>query len=137
MNTGVLDYQPELLFRAFPHALGAPLLADLGTGEAARREVTPTPDPRTEQPGPARLRMVQDAVVHVLAALLGTQPAAVAAHAKFTDLGLDSLLAVAFTRKLQADLHVTLTPAEVWAHPSPAELAGHLDASLGAPVGNG
>lgn len=81
--------------------------------------------------------MVQDVVVHILAALLGTQPAAVAAHAKFTDLGLDSLLAVAFTRKLRLDLDVAVTPAEVWAHPSPAELAGHVDSLLGTPAGNG
>ncbi|MFD0200220.1 MULTISPECIES: acyl carrier protein [Saccharothrix] len=81
--------------------------------------------------------MVQDAVVRTLAALLGAQPSAVAAHAKFTDLGLDSLLAVAFTRRLHTDLDIALTPADVWAHPSPAELAGYIDASLVTPVGNG
>ncbi|WP_230569099.1 acyl carrier protein [Saccharothrix luteola] len=69
--------------------------------------------------------------MHALAALLGTQPSAVTAHAKFTDLGLDSLLAVALTRRLHVDLDISLTPAEVWAHPSPAELAGHIDSSLG------
>ncbi|KOX24005.1 hypothetical protein ADK67_19355 [Saccharothrix sp. NRRL B-16348] len=137
VNTGVFDYQPEVLFRAFPHALDSPLLADLRTGEAARRDPTSALDLRNEQPGPARERMVRDAVVHTLAALLGTQPSAVAAHAKFTDLGLDSLLAVAFTRRLHVDLDVALTPAEVWAHPSPAELADHIDSSLGSPVGNG
>jgi len=81
--------------------------------------------------------MVQDAVVHVLATLLGAQPSAVAAHAKFTDLGLDSLLAVAFTRRLHVDLDIAVTPAEVGAHPSPVELAGHIDFSLGAPVSTG
>jgi NAD(P)-dependent dehydrogenase (short-subunit alcohol dehydrogenase family)/acyl carrier protein len=137
VNTGVFDYQPELLFRAFPHALDNPLLADLRTGEAVHRETTSTLNLRDEQPGPARAGMVQGAVVRTLAALLGTQPTAVAAHAKFTDLGLDSLLAVAFTRRLHVDLDIALTPAEVWAHPSPAELAEHIDSSLGTPVGNG
>jgi acyl transferase domain-containing protein len=132
-NTGVLDYQPELLFRAFPHALENPLLSELGTAATAHGNGAVGPlDLRDEQPGPARTRMVQDAVVHTLAALLGTQPTAVTAHAKFTDLGLDSLLAVAFTRRLHLDLDITLTPADVWAHPSPTELAGHIDASLGA-----
>ncbi|ANZ40383.1 hypothetical protein BBK82_34530 [Lentzea guizhouensis] len=81
--------------------------------------------------------MVQEALVHVLAALLGMQPGAVAAHANFTDLELDSLLAVAFTRKLRTDLDVAVAPAEVWAHPSPAELAGHVDSVLGTLVGSG
>jgi acyl transferase domain-containing protein/acyl carrier protein len=130
VNTGVFDYQPELLYRAFPHALDNPLLAELGTGEATRRDDTPL-DLRGRQPGPARARMVEQAVVDALATLLGTRPSAVAAHAKFTDLGLDSLLAVAFTRRLHVDLDVVLTPAEVWAYPSPAELAGHIDSSLG------
>ena len=80
--------------------------------------------------GPARAELAQDAVVHVLAALLGTQPSAVAAHAKFTDLGLDSLLAVAFTRRVKADLDITVTPAEVWAHPSPTALATHIESTL-------
>lgn len=134
VNTGVFDYQPDLLYRAFPHALDSPLLADLHVGGDRTPDATSTLDLRGEQPGPARARMVEEAVVHVLATLLGTQPSAVAAHAKFTDLGLDSLLAVAFTRRLQVDLDVAVTPAEVWAHPSPAELAGYIDASLGAPV---
>src|SRR3954465_6352768 len=30
VTTGVFDYQPDLLFRAFPHARSAPLLAELG-----------------------------------------------------------------------------------------------------------
>ncbi|MFJ6671221.1 SDR family NAD(P)-dependent oxidoreductase [Actinosynnema sp. NPDC091369] len=137
VNTGVLDYQPDVLFRAFPHALDNPLLADLRVGAATRGDAPSTFDLRAEPPGPARAELAQDAVVHVLAALLGTQPSAVAAHAKFTDLGLDSLLAVAFTRRLHVDLDVALTTAEVWAHPSPAELAAHIDSSLGAPVGNG
>nr|WP_274534299.1 SDR family NAD(P)-dependent oxidoreductase [Saccharothrix sp. CB00851] len=137
VNTGVLDYQPELLYRAFPHALDNPLPADLRTGDADRRDATSALDLRLEPPGPARAGMVQDAVVRTLAALLGAQPSAVAAHAKFTDLGLDSLLAVAFTRRLHTDLDIALTPADVWAHPSPAELAGYIDASLVTPVGNG
>ncbi|MFC4856822.1 type I polyketide synthase [Actinophytocola glycyrrhizae] len=132
-NTGVLDYQPELLFRAFPHALENPFLSELGTTRAAHRDTAAAADLRNEQPGPARARMVQDTVVHTLATLLGTQPTAVAAHAKFTDLGLDSLLAVAFTRRLHLDLDITLTPADLWAHPSPTELASHIDSSLSTP----
>ncbi|SFJ44721.1 mycocerosic acid synthase/phthiocerol/phenolphthiocerol synthesis type-I polyketide synthase C [Amycolatopsis sacchari] len=131
VHTGVFDYQPEALFRAFPHAADSPLLAELGT--AAPVEAAPAARLHAEEPGPARTQLVQQAVVQVLAALLGTQPDGVPAHAKFTDLGLDSLLAVALTRKLQADLEVALTPADVWAHPSPAELATHLDSRLGQP----
>ncbi|NUT93188.1 MAG: type I polyketide synthase [Saccharothrix sp.] len=131
VNTGVFDYQPDQLFRAFPHARTNPLLSDLDDGPALSAEDGPASRVRAEQPGPARTHLVCEAVVHALAALLGTQPSAVPAHAKFTDVGLDSLLAVALTRRLSADLDVPLTPAEVWAHPSPAELAAHLDSVLG------
>jgi acyl transferase domain-containing protein/NADPH:quinone reductase-like Zn-dependent oxidoreductase/acyl carrier protein len=130
VNTGVFDYQPDALFRAFPHATESPLLAELNSGTAAPGAVGPAFHLHAEEPGPARTQMVQDAVVHTLAAMLGTQSAAVPAHAKFTDLGLDSLLAVALTRRVKADLDVTLTTAEVWAHPSPAELATHIDSTL-------
>jgi NAD(P)-dependent dehydrogenase (short-subunit alcohol dehydrogenase family)/acyl carrier protein len=130
VNTGVFDYQPDALFRAFPHATESPLLAELSSGAAAPGSVAPAFRLHAEEPGPARAHMAQDAVVHTLAALLGTQSSAVPAHAKFTDLGLDSLLAVALTRRMKTDLDVTLTPAEVWAHPSPAELAAHIDSTL-------
>ena len=130
VNTGVFDYQPDALFRAFPHATENPLLAELSSGTSAPGAAAPAFRPHAEEPGPARTQMVQDAVVHTLATLLGTQSSAVPAHAKFTDLGLDSLLAVALTRRVKADLDVTLTPAEVWAHPSPAELATHIDSTL-------
>jgi acyl transferase domain-containing protein/NADPH:quinone reductase-like Zn-dependent oxidoreductase/NAD(P)-dependent dehydrogenase (short-subunit alcohol dehydrogenase family) len=130
VNTGVFDYQPDLLFRAFPHARSAPLLAELDSGPAAAGDTSPASRVRAEKPGPGRVQLLGEAVVHTLAALLGTQPSAVPAHAKFTEVGLDSLLAVALTRRLQVDLEVALTPAEVWAHPSPGELAAHLDSVL-------
>jgi acyl carrier protein len=130
VNTGVFDYQPDTLFRAFPHATESPLLAELNSGTVAPGAAAPAFRLHAEKPGPARTQIVQDAVVHTVAALLGTQSSAVPAHAKFTDLGLDSLLAVALTRRVKTDLDVTLTPAEVWAHPSPAELATHIDSTL-------
>jgi acyl transferase domain-containing protein/NADPH:quinone reductase-like Zn-dependent oxidoreductase/acyl carrier protein len=130
VNTGMFDYQPDAIFRAFPHAAQSPLLAELDSGTTAPGDATPAFRLHAEEPGPARTHLVQEAVVHTLATLLGTQPSAVPAHAKFTDLGLDSLLAVAFTRRMKADLDITLTPAEVWAHPSPAALATHIDSTL-------
>ncbi|XVV07399.1 SDR family NAD(P)-dependent oxidoreductase [Actinosynnema sp. CA-248983] len=131
VNTGVFDYQPDRLFRAFPHARHNPLLADLEDGPAAVLEGdAPAARVRAEEPGPARVQAVCEAVVHALATLLGAQPSAVPAHAKFTDVGLDSLLAVALTRRLQTDLDIALTPAEVWAHPSAAELAAHIESVL-------
>jgi acyl carrier protein len=130
VNTGVFDYQPDVIFRAFPHVRGNPLLAELDSGAAVPSGAAPVFRARAEAPGPARALLVQEAVVHTLAILLGAQASAVPAHAKFTDIGLDSLLAVALTRKLQSDLDIAVTPAEVWAHPSPAELAAHIDSAL-------
>jgi acyl transferase domain-containing protein/NADPH:quinone reductase-like Zn-dependent oxidoreductase/acyl carrier protein len=132
VNTGVFDYQPDVLFHAFPHAADSLLLAELDSGAAALNADASAFKVHAEKPGPARTQMVQEAVVRTLATLLGTQPAVVPAHAKFTDLGLDSLLAVALTRRLRTDLDIVLTSAEVWAHPSPAELAAHIDSVIAA-----
>jgi acyl transferase domain-containing protein/NADPH:quinone reductase-like Zn-dependent oxidoreductase/acyl carrier protein len=132
VHTGVFDYQPDTLFHAFPHAADSLLLAELDSGAATLDDDAPAVKVHAEKPGPARTQLVQEAVVRALAALLGTQPAVVPAHAKFTDLGLDSLLAVALTRRLQTDLDIMLTSAEVWAHPSPAELAAHIDSAIPA-----
>ncbi|MFL6146611.1 MAG: beta-ketoacyl reductase [Pseudonocardiaceae bacterium] len=130
VNTGVFDYQPDVIFRAFPHVRRNPLLAELDSGAAVPDGAAPVSQVRAEAPGPARALLVQEAVVHTLATLLGARPSAVPAHAKFTDIGLDSLLAVALTRKLQSNLDIAVTPAEVWAHPSPAELSAHIESAL-------
>jgi acyl transferase domain-containing protein/acyl carrier protein len=131
-NTGMFDYQPDMIFRAFPHAREAPLLAELDTRPAVHRDVALGSRLRAEKPGPGRVQLVCEAVVNTLATLLGTQPTVVPTHAKFTDIGLDSLLAVALTRRLQVDLDIALTPAEVWAHPSSADLAAYIDPMLHA-----
>jgi acyl transferase domain-containing protein/NADPH:quinone reductase-like Zn-dependent oxidoreductase/acyl carrier protein len=129
VHTGVLDYQPDVIFRSFPHAAQSPLLSHLDH-ESGVPGAAPAISLHAEKPGPARTQLAQEALVHILATMLGTQPSAVPAHAKFTDLGLDSLLAVALTRRVKADLDIVLTPAEVWGNPSPAELAAHLDSTL-------
>ncbi|MEU4577809.1 type I polyketide synthase [Nonomuraea sp. NPDC023979] len=130
VNTGMFAYQPELMFRLFPAAGQAPLLAELGAGQEAAEPGVDAESVLAHPPGPARTQLVQDVVVRVLAALLGTQAPAVPAHAMFTDLGLDSLLAVALAHRLAKALGITLTPAAVWAHPSAARLAAHLDGLL-------
>ncbi|NRQ38189.1 KR domain-containing protein, partial [Nonomuraea sp. NN258] len=127
VNTGMFTYQPEIMFRLFPAAGEAPLLAELGARAAEADSPAAAGAVRALPPGPARTQLIQDAVVATLAALLGAEPAAVPAQAMFTDIGLDSLLAVALVHRLHKVLDVTLTPAAIWAHPTPARLAAHLD----------
>ncbi|RJL35486.1 type I polyketide synthase [Bailinhaonella thermotolerans] len=130
VNTGVFTYQPEVMFRLFPAAGRAPLLAELGGGAAGPEVPADASAVRAHPPGPARTQLVQDVVVRTLAALLGADPATVPANAMFTDIGLDSLLAVALVHRLHQALDVTLAPAAVWAHPTAARLAAHLDDAL-------
>ncbi|GAA3611004.1 type I polyketide synthase [Nonomuraea rosea] len=130
VHTGMFTYQPEALFRLFPAAAQAPLLTELDTGSVAAEPRADAGALRAHPPGPARTQLIQDVVVRALAALLGAEAAAVPAQAMFTDVGLDSLLAVALVHRLRDAVDVTLTPTAVWTHPTSARLAAHIDEVL-------
>jgi aryl carrier-like protein len=83
-----------------------------------------------QPPGPARTRLIQEIVLRGLAALLGADHTSIPAHAHLTEIGLDSLRAVALTQRLNTTLSTTLTSATIWANPTAARLATHIDKAI-------
>ncbi|MFD0274579.1 SDR family NAD(P)-dependent oxidoreductase [Kitasatospora sp. NPDC127111] len=80
-----------------------------------------------EERGAALLELVRTEV----AAVLGTEPAAVLPGRPFNDLGLDSLAAVELRNRLTAATGLRLAPTVTFDRPDPVRLAGHLGELLG------
>ncbi|WP_430383563.1 SDR family NAD(P)-dependent oxidoreductase [Streptomyces sp. P10-4] len=78
-----------------------------------------------------RERTVLDLVQAQLTEVLELDPAEpVDAERGFFELGLDSVLAIELSRRLGGRTGTALTPAAVFAHPTPAALTGYLLAHL-------
>ncbi|MEV5108020.1 amino acid adenylation domain-containing protein [Streptomyces massasporeus] len=80
-------------------------------------------------PEPRRIRALTDLVRREAAVALGAS-AEIDPEAVFTDLGLDSLMAVELRRRLAAETGLPLPATAVFDHPTPAGLAAYLDACV-------
>ncbi|MDB4970230.1 MAG: hypothetical protein JWN44_5919, partial [Myxococcales bacterium] len=77
-------------------------------------------------PEAERAPALLDAVVSDAAGVLGVEPRAFDRERTFTDLGLDSLMAVELRNRLQAALAVPLAVGLFWKYPTAAALAEQL-----------
>jgi acyl transferase domain-containing protein/acyl carrier protein/enoyl-CoA hydratase/carnithine racemase/NAD(P)-dependent dehydrogenase (short-subunit alcohol dehydrogenase family) len=78
---------------------------------------------------------IRDVVISSLAEDLMIAPADIRDGASFLELGLDSILAVTWIRRLNGLLGVELSATAVYAHPTVGALVAHLKASsLGMPI---
>ncbi|MHC3456019.1 amino acid adenylation domain-containing protein [Streptomyces prasinus] len=80
-------------------------------------------------PEPRRLHALTDLVRREAALALGTS-AEIHPEAVFTDLGLDSLMAVELRRGLAAETGLPLPATAIFDHPTPAGLAAYLDEAV-------
>ncbi|MFE9306043.1 SDR family NAD(P)-dependent oxidoreductase, partial [Streptomyces sp. NPDC006856] len=84
----------------------------------------------------ARRQAVLDLVIRHAAAVLGHSGAGpVRPERSFSEVGFDSMLAVRFRNTLCEATGVAVPPTAVFDHPTPDELAAHLDAELSAAPG--
>jgi 8-amino-7-oxononanoate synthase len=78
-----------------------------------------------------RLERLQQFIREQLAKVLGfSAPELIDLHDNFADLGMDSLMAVEFTHRLQAGLGYSISQALLFDHPSVAALADHVASTL-------
>ncbi|MBN1219684.1 MAG: SDR family NAD(P)-dependent oxidoreductase [Anaerolineae bacterium] len=61
-------------------------------------------------------------------------PAQVDPHMPLSNLGVDSLMALELRRRLERDLHLTLSATLIWNYPSIADLIPYLVGQMGIPV---
>ncbi|MFC5241980.1 type I polyketide synthase [Streptomyces atrovirens] len=106
-----------------------PLLRELRsrTGHAAGPARSAAPGPSWRQlPAGRRYEVLLEEVRRSAARVLGGEPAGVAAHHALSELGLDSLRAVAFRTDLERRLAVPLPPTLLWNRPAAADIATYL-----------
>jgi len=107
------------------------LVADLGGQVKPEPEPTPTPGPATVTASPPTGLRRQ--VVDSLAQDLMIAADDIRDGAGFLELGLDSILAVTWIRRLNGLLGTTLPATAIYAHPTVGALVDHLSTLLPAP----
>lgn len=100
-------------------------------GDVGRADAAPTPEPA---PAAAAGMAIVEIVRQTLATELQLDEQDIDAHASFVDLGLDSVTAVTWARKLHERLAVDLSPTQLYQYPNVAALCAHL-ADAGASAG--
>lgn len=78
-------------------------------------------------------QLIVNQLQRILAEVLCLEIAKIDIHKAFSDLGLDSILSLEFTRKLKAELGVEVKPARLFDYSTVSKLANYLD-SLGVKI---
>jgi acyl transferase domain-containing protein/acyl carrier protein/thioesterase domain-containing protein/NAD(P)-dependent dehydrogenase (short-subunit alcohol dehydrogenase family)/SAM-dependent methyltransferase len=117
-----------------PVAPAAPVAAVAPQPVPAAAPVVPTAPGGAGGPGgpggPGALEVVRA----ILAELLYLETESITDDARFVDLGLDSILAVEFAKKLQDHYAMDLRASRLYDYASVAELAAHIDSQGEQPV---
>nr|ADH04659.1 TugC [Chondromyces crocatus] len=117
--------RPRPLLDALPEATSA--LEALSTPAPAATQLAGLRDLAAHE----RMRRLRSLVLTETAVVLGhADPSRVMPLAGFTDLGLDSLMAVELRQRLQVATGLKLPATLTFDHPSPHRLAVHLDEAL-------
>ncbi|MGE0722831.1 MAG: SDR family NAD(P)-dependent oxidoreductase, partial [Alphaproteobacteria bacterium] len=106
----------------------AALIAE-GAGDAAAPPAEPIPAP---PPSPAPGGDVLARLNALLAETLYLEPGAIDPDQPFTEIGLDSILAVELARRIEGEFGVALRATRLYDQPTPRGLAVALAAELGA-----
>ncbi|HVE82279.1 MAG TPA: thioester reductase domain-containing protein [Myxococcales bacterium] len=140
---GIRPLPPETVLAAIDRALeGGTTQATLasfapgaggGLATWARGAAAPENDRRAELAalsGPERRDRLQAWLREQIAAVLGARPADVGATTSFSELGLDSLMALELRNRIQRDLGLSLSATVALSHDSVSRLGEHLTGRL-------
>ncbi|MCC6191419.1 MAG: type I polyketide synthase [Anaerolineales bacterium] len=124
-------------FRAYPAAIGVPLLADLAQAHTGANAVAVAPASAAAQlaglsRASERRDFLQAFLTREIAGVLRLSPAEIEPDTPFGSLGFDSLMAMELKNKLEKQLGLVLPVSLVWNYPTVAELTGYLAAEFGA-----
>ncbi|HET7500125.1 MAG TPA: alpha/beta fold hydrolase [Kofleriaceae bacterium] len=114
--------QPQRLLSELLDDAGAARSAGSGDGEERARWLAAS---AAERPA-----IVQAFLTHQVAATLWSDPAQLTAEQDLFALGMDSLMVVELTRRIQRGLQLALYPRELYEHPSIGALARYVAAEL-------
>jgi acyl transferase domain-containing protein len=104
---------------------------EAGAAIASRTAETVVEDALSITPEGERRTAITELIREKVAAVLGfAEPADVEADVDFTDLGMDSLLAVRLRKELCASLSISFATPEIFTNPTPHALAEFLDGCL-------
>ncbi len=85
-------------------------------------------------PGPLRLRKLQEYVLGQLAGVLRLDPASIDLETPLGSLGIDSLTAIELRNRFERGLGLQLSATLVWNYPTIAAMAPHLAEKMGLPL---
>ncbi len=104
---------------------------EAGAAVASRAAENVVEDALSITPEGERRTAITELIREKVAAVLGfAEPADVEADVDFTDLGMDSLLAVRLRKELCASLSISFATPEIFTNPTPHALAEFLDGCL-------
>jgi acyl transferase domain-containing protein/NADPH:quinone reductase-like Zn-dependent oxidoreductase/NADP-dependent 3-hydroxy acid dehydrogenase YdfG/acyl carrier protein len=119
------------LLRDLAARRGRRLVVDADSAQSMSGLVTRLQGLSAEQ----RRSLLVELVCTNAATVLGHSSADIDADVAFQDLGFDSLTAVELRNRLKTATGLTLSPAVIFDHPTPAALAEHIDGQLSsAPI---
>ncbi len=120
----------DVWFAGFEHAAQKPFFASV----TERRAHSADSDGALARimacaPGPQRRALLVEHVRSIVAAVMKGN-SDIRAEAEFTDLGVDSLMAVELRNRVRADLDIALGVNTIWSNSSCERLAAHLEPLL-------
>ena len=130
-NMGVFQLKPERTAEHFPAVgnsnyfkglLGS--AADANDGETLIETLERVPNAEEW------LKALEDHLKKLTASIIKTSADQLSVTMKFKSLGIDSLMAVQFRNKLEKELNMKLSVADIWEHPTISEYATFLAEKL-------
>jgi acyl transferase domain-containing protein/acyl carrier protein len=134
-QVGVIPFKFNEWCQLLPSSAQTSLLKDLLKEEVTDAPAAPTSRLRAEleqlEPGPERRARLEQHLQQQLGQVLGLPPSEVDILTPLNTMGLDSLMALELSKRLEKSLGTALPATLVWNYPTIAALTPHLASKIG------